>query len=167
MPEAISDSSTLIHLAAIGRLDLLKGFYDEVIITPAVWKEVVLDGQLRPGSREVEEARNNGWIVVISPSNELIVKLLKRELHEGESETIALAVERQPEIVLLDEMEARRVTELYGLRVTGVIGILIRAKFEGEVSSLRHELDRLRDEGGFWIGEDLFDRALKAVKELD
>jgi predicted nucleic acid-binding protein len=41
MQEAISDSSTLIHLAGIGRLELLKEFYERILITPVVWKEVV------------------------------------------------------------------------------------------------------------------------------
>ena len=45
MREAISDSSTLIHLAGIGRLDLLKEFYGMILITPAVWREVVEGGR--------------------------------------------------------------------------------------------------------------------------
>ncbi|MHC1624013.1 MAG: hypothetical protein ACXQTR_05435 [Candidatus Methanospirareceae archaeon] len=46
MPEAISDYSTLIHLAGIGRLKLLKEFYGKILITPAVWGEVVVAGQV-------------------------------------------------------------------------------------------------------------------------
>jgi hypothetical protein len=134
MPEAISDSSTRIHLAAIGRLDLLRAFYERVIIPPAV------------------------WIEVIAPSNEDFVLLLKRELHSGESESIALAIELRPDVVFLDEREARKVTKLYQLETTGVIGVLIRAKLEGKVDSLQLELDRLRTEAGFWIG----DRAVRA-----
>jgi len=41
MPLVISDSSTLIHLAAIGRLTLLKEFYGKVVIHAAVWREVL------------------------------------------------------------------------------------------------------------------------------
>ena len=47
MPEAISDSSTLIHTARIGRLGILKNFYDLILITPGVWKEVVEEGRGR------------------------------------------------------------------------------------------------------------------------
>ena len=68
-------------------------------------------------------------------------------------------------MVFLDELEARRVANVYGLRKTGVIGILIRAKLEGRVTSLREELDKLRIEAGFWIGEPLYRRALQAVAE--
>jgi len=54
---------------------------------------------------------------------------------------------------------------MYGLSRTGVIGILIRAKREGEIESLRAELDGLRDLGGFWIEDRLYHRALVAVGE--
>ena len=50
MPEAISDSSTLIHTARIGRMDILESFYDVIRITPGVWKEVVEEGHGRPGN---------------------------------------------------------------------------------------------------------------------
>jgi predicted nucleic acid-binding protein len=45
------------------------------------------------------------------------------------------------------------------------IGILIRAKLEGKVASLREELDRLRREAGFWMGDEIYWEALKAVAE--
>lgn len=68
MPKAISDSSTLIHLATIDRLDLLHEFYDTLMITPAVLREVVEEGRGRSGALEikkkVEEGRVKGgfWI---------------------------------------------------------------------------------------------------------
>jgi len=60
MQEAISDSSTLIHLAGIERLELLKESYEKILITPEVWKEVVEEGKERPGAREVKEAHKSG-----------------------------------------------------------------------------------------------------------
>lgn len=165
MQEAISDSSTLIHLAGIGRLELLELFYGKILITPAVWKEVVVDGGGRPGAREVKEAHESGWVEVIAPGNKSVVRLLERELHKGEAETIALAIERRSEVIFLDESEARRVADVYGLSKTGVVGILIRAKLEGRVAQLREELDRLRGKAGFWIGDEIYWRALNAVME--
>ncbi|KAF5416614.1 MAG: hypothetical protein C5S49_04490 [Candidatus Methanogaster sp.] len=44
MPEAISDSSTLIHLAGIGHLKLLKEFYGNILITPAIWIDYKTEG---------------------------------------------------------------------------------------------------------------------------
>lgn len=165
MPAVVCDSSTWIHLARINRQSLLRDFHGMVIVVPAVWKEVVDEGEGRPGSSEMRDARSLGWVEVIVPKNGPLVKLLQRELHEGESETIALAVEHQAELVFLDESDARKVARVYGLKVSGVVGILIRAKLGGKIESLQDELERLRDDGGFWIGNDVFRRALKAVGE--
>lgn len=165
MPGAICDSSTLIHLAKIGRLHLLREFHKKIFIAPAVWREVVQEGRDWPGSSEVKQGRQAGWIDVVDPSNQTLIHFLRKDLHEGESETIALAVEVKPEIVFLDESEARRIAKVYGFNITGVIGILIRAKREGLISSLREELDKLRNEAGFWIGDDVYRKALCASEE--
>ena len=106
-----------------------------------------------------------GWIEIAAPADKSLVSLLKRDLGDGESEVIALAVEHRASLVFLDESEARRIAELYGLTKTGVIGILIRAKREGQIPLLRTELDRLREPGGFWIEDGLYHRALAAVGE--
>jgi predicted nucleic acid-binding protein len=165
MPVAVSDSSTLIHLAVLGRLVLLREFYGQVLIPPAVWKEVVEEGKGRAGGREVEEAARSGWLRVIAPANEPLVRLLKRDLDAGEAEAIALAVEQQADMVLLDESDARRVAGVYGVPKSGVLGLLVRGRLEGKLPSLRQELARLRQDAGFWIDEDLCRRALEAVGE--
>ena len=72
MQGAISDSSILIHLAGIGRLELLKEFFGKIFIIPAVWN--VEEGKERPGAREVKEAHEYGWIEVIAPTNESVIK---------------------------------------------------------------------------------------------
>jgi len=165
MPTAIADSSTLIHLAGIDKLDLLKRFHKGITIPSAVWREVVEQGKNRPGSEAVKRARQAGWIEVVTPNNQDLVKALGQELDQGEAETIALAVERQAEIVFLDESEARHVAGLYNLEVTGAIGVLIRAKRAECIPSLKPELDRLQAETGFWIHPRLYREALRAVDE--
>jgi predicted nucleic acid-binding protein len=161
----VSDSSTLIHLAAIGRLVLLKEFYECITVPPAVWREVVDQGKGRAGGVEVEEACQAGWIEVLAPANVGLLRLLQRDLDDGESEVIALAVEQRADLVLLDESDARRTADVYDLPKTGIIGLLIRAKQEGHIDSLKAELDRLLHQGGFWIEERLYNRALHAVGE--
>lgn len=114
---------------------------------------------------KVEEARQAGWIEVVSSEDKSLLRLLRRDLDEGEAEVIALAVNQQADLVLLDESAARRIAELYGLVKTGVVGVLMRAKREGRVQSLQAELDKLRYQAGFWIEEGLYYQALHAVGE--
>jgi len=123
MPMVISDSSTLIHLAKIGRLDLLKKLFDRIVITPTVWQEVVERGGGRAGASEVSDALSKGWLEIIAPRDMILFPLLKSELDDGEAEVIALAVECKADMILLDESEARRIANIYGLSKTGVIGI--------------------------------------------
>lgn len=72
MPLVISDASTLIHLATIGRLALLNKFYAQITITPSVWREVVEEGAGRSGAQELANARAEGWLEVIAPRDEAI-----------------------------------------------------------------------------------------------
>lgn len=163
----IADSSTLIHLAAIERLDLLRDFYGTVVIPEAVWRESVLQGEGKPGVSRIEKAREDGWLQV-QPITEKYLRLsLAQKLDEGEAEVITLAIERQASLVLLDEAEARHMAGVFGLTKTGVIGVLIRARSEGRISSLRSELDALRSRAGFWIEANLYRKALLAVGEAE
>ena len=165
MASAVSNASPLIHLAAIGRFSLLRDFFDEVLIAPSVWCEVVDEGGGRPGTQEIEDGADAGWIRVVALSDDKLARSLRRDLDDGEADSIALAVESSPSVILLDESEARRVAGLYSLTKTGVVGLLIRAKNEAKIASLREELDRLRGMAGFWLYDDLYEQALQAVLE--
>lgn len=165
MPSAVSNASPLIHLAAIGRFALLKEFFDEVLIPPSVWCEVVDEGHGCPGMQEVQNAANSGWIRVASLSDDKLARFLRRDLDDGEADSIALAVETAPSVTLLDESEARKVADIYSLNKTGVVGLLIRAKNEQKIASLKEELDRLRDDAGFWLHDDLYQEVLHAMGE--
>jgi len=163
MDLVVSDSSTLVHLAVVGRLGLLKVFFEHVTVPLAVWREVVEQGGGRAGALEVEQAHRAGWIKIAAPVDTALLQFLRRDLDDGEAEVIALAVEREATLVLLDEADAREAADLYDLPKTGVSGLLIRAKRERHIELLRPELDRLLHEGGFWIEASLYNRALDAV----
>jgi predicted nucleic acid-binding protein len=159
MPRAVSNSSPLIHLSAIGRLSILHRFAS-IYIPPAVWREVVEEGGARPGAVEIRQARNSGWISVMEPVNTDLVRLLEQDLHAGEAESIVLALETKPDVLLLDEAEARRIAGLYNIPITGIIGLLMQGMKEGRVASLQEEMDLLRNQGGFWIHDALYKRIL-------
>jgi predicted nucleic acid-binding protein len=80
------------------------------------------------------------------------LRLLKRDLDDGEAAVIALALERGADLVLIDESDGRRIADLYGLPKTGVLGLLLRA-------------EKLRQRGRFRIEERLVRQALHAAGE--
>ncbi len=157
----VSDSGPLIHLSQIGRLYLLKEFFGEVLIPPAVYREVVIEGRGRPGSREVKEAQ---WIRVVEIRDKRLKNILQLVLDEGESEAIVLALETNANLVLLDDREARIQAKKLRLHVAGTLGILLRAKRLGLVESLREELNKLKD-AGFRISKNLEEELLKIARE--
>jgi len=77
------------------------------------------------------------WIKVQDvPSSSLLTTLLAF-LDKGEAEAIALAVEVDADLILLDESDARRIAELYNFRKTGLLGVLINAKQQGRIQSVK------------------------------
>ena len=142
----------------------MRKFFDEILVPPAVC-EVVDEGRGRPGAVEAGRASQEGWLRVVPLQNDALAKSLKRTIDDGEAEAVALAVQETPDVVLLDETEARKEAAVHGLVKTGVVGLLIRAKKLGSVGSLKEVLDRLRGEGGFWIDDALYRVALRAVDE--
>ncbi len=157
MPVTVSDSSTLIHLAGIGRLDLLRLFYGTVWIPRAVFREVVLEGGNRPAARMVAAAVNEGWIQVATeqlPEAQILQQSDK--LHAGESEAIALLQARDAGgLLLMDEAHSRNLAHERRIAVTGILGVLLRAKQEGMIPSLSVELERLRQDSGFYLHDEL------------
>ncbi len=149
MPEIISNSSPIIHLAKIGRLNLLHEFYETITVPNAVYEECVTEGRER---EEISAIRNADWLHVCNVTNRNLVRLLISELDRGESEAIALALEKNAGLILLDDAEAREKARIYNLNITGVIGILLRARHEGKIRSFREVMDQLISTG-FWIGE--------------
>ena len=97
------------------------------------------------GSHEVAAA---GWIERHSVQNETLVTALRRDLHRGEAETIALALELGANLVLLDEREGRHAGQRLELRVAGVVGVLLDAKSQRAVDAIRPHLDALRHKAG-------------------
>lgn len=158
----ISNTSPITNLAAIGEFDLLHRLYGEISIPKAVWEELHASGQDWPGSLEVENAP---WVIQRIAQNSTLVEALSRDLDRGEAESIALAIELQADLVLLDEREGRRMARRLGLNVIGVLGILLEAKHKGYLPGIKPMLDRLRQTAGFFMTEDLIQGILLAAGE--
>jgi hypothetical protein len=161
----VCNSSVLIALSAIGKLDLLRKRCEDakLLIPKAVWREVVEEGRGQPGAQDVATA---DWIEIGEVESQIAVKVLLSQLDYGEAEVIVLAQEKGADLVLLDEKEARELAERLGLKVLGTLGLLIWAKRERLIGSIREQLDALRERAGFWISPELYEQALKEAGEL-
>ena len=159
----VSNSSVLINLARIGKLDLLHELYGELVIPEAVWQEVVIKGAGQPGTDEVKAAT---WIKKHVNTNKQLVHALRQDLDAGEAEAIAVASEVKAELLLMDERLGRETAHHLGLRYIGLIGVLIEARRRGLISAVKPHLDALRDMAGFRIRDELYLRVLRDEGEV-
>jgi predicted nucleic acid-binding protein len=162
---AVADSSVIIHLAAIGRLGLLRQFHGSLQVPPAVWDEVVTQGQGRPGSQELTKAVADGWVAVATPKSSVQMPTGGATLHAGESEALRLAASSAGLPLLMDEAAGRAVAASLGIPVMGTIGILVAAKHSGLIPQLKPVLEQLRNPGGFRLSAAVFQHALALVGE--
>jgi predicted nucleic acid-binding protein len=87
------------------------------------------------------------------------------DLDRGEAEVLALALEQQADLVILDERLARHHARRLGLPLTGTLGVLLRAKQQGLVPSVRILVDELQ-RSGIWLSARVVDEALSLAGEL-
>ena len=156
----VSNTSPILNLALINRLSLVQEQFNTIIIPKGVLEELRVEENL-PGSKKILDAMDAKWLQVEEVQDSVTLRILKRELDAGEAEAIALALENRSKWVLLDESEARRIAKDIGLRVTGVLGILLRACRQERIPSLRAEMENLRERAGFYISNQLFEDLLK------
>jgi predicted nucleic acid-binding protein len=157
----VSNTSPILNLAIVGQLDLLRQQFGQIQIPPAVLDELKI-AEARPGSQAVQVAITAGWIQVQPVSNQSFVQLLRQTQDGGEAEAISLALELQAERILLDERDGRKVAKSLGLQVTGVLGVLLRAKESGELPSLQPVIEKLTQNAGFRVAPELLARVLEA-----
>ena len=83
------------------------------------------------------------------------MNLLRHDLGAGESEAIVLARETGADFVLMDERLGRSAARNLGLKVVGLVGVLIEARERGLISDANELIDQLHRQAGFWISADL------------
>ena len=86
MAAVVSDASVLIFLSAVGKFDLLRLLYGQILVPMAVWREVADDRTSRPGADEAIAARSSGWLIVADTTNRPLVRQLEQMLDGGEAE---------------------------------------------------------------------------------
>ncbi len=115
------------------------------MIPDTVYEEL-LHGKDKPGFTELTQVQ---WIQKVSVKDRASVTQLQESLHLGESEAIALAREIGADLVILDDARAREIAEAMGIRVVGLLAVLLDAKRKGLITQVRPLLEALRQQGFF------------------
>ncbi len=157
MRKVVSNTTPLIALADIGHLDLLQKLYGEILIPEAVLDEI----KTEPAKTVVN---NSSWIKVKKIKKNDEKSLFRAKLHAGEVEVMILADEMNADLLLMDDNAAKKTAKFLGMTVTGTLGILIRAKKEGYIPTVRPLLDALLADG-LYISDAVRDYVLEAAGE--
>jgi predicted nucleic acid-binding protein len=158
----VSDTSPLLNLARISRLELLPQLYGEVLIPSAVFDELTASKRDLPPAIDFAA---EPWLIVATPHDQNRVQELRDELDPGEAEAIVLAIERRAGLLLMDERRGRRTATAAGLKVTGLLGVVVTAKQAGFIEQAKPILDQLIQLARFWIGSDLYAEVLAELGE--
>jgi predicted nucleic acid-binding protein len=161
---AVSNTSPISNLAWIVRLDLLHEQFREVWIPKAV--ETELRQIPDPAAiKTIDAALAAGWLKSRAATDAALVNLLMVELHAGESEAIALALDVKADRLLIDEREGRTRARQLGLPVTGVLGVLLRAKRDRRINAVKPEIEALKSKARFFVAHALEHEILRAAGE--
>jgi predicted nucleic acid-binding protein len=152
----VSNSSPLIALAKIEKLGILE--YD-IVIPKAVFNETT-----EPEKEYMKELYEWGKDKVVGVKNRKAVEYLELIVGKGEAETIVISEELNADAVLIDDLKARKIARLRGLKVIGTIGVLLDAKERGRVHEVKPLLEELM-KNKIRISEELHDHALELATE--
>jgi predicted nucleic acid-binding protein len=141
----ISDTSCFIVLSNIGELHLLQRLYGEVITTPEIAREY--GGELPD------------WVNIREASDKSRQKILESQIDIGESSAMALAMEISDSTLILDDYKARKIASRLGLKFTGTVGVIIKAKKRGLIPLIKPLLERIK-QTDFRMSEELETLAL-------
>ena len=138
----VSDTSVVTSLIQIGQMTVLQELYGAVLIPQAVHRELVRSHSSLPAFLETREVLNRE-----------MVNRLAADLDLGEAEAIVLAKETRADLLLMDEKLGRQAAVREGVAITGLMGVLVEAKHQGLVGSVREFVARLEDEAGFRVSD--------------
>ena len=158
----VSDTSPILNLARIGRLELLPQLYRQVLIPSAVFAELNVSER---DPTPVIDPVSRPWLIVAIAEDRNRVQELRKNLDAGEAEAIVLAIERRADLLLVDERRGRSTARAAGIAVTGLLGVVAKAKQAGLIDLAKPVLDDLIQTARFWIGPGLYKEVLEQLGE--
>ncbi len=159
MTVIVSDTSPITSLIQISQLDLINKVFGNVVIPDTVYIELCRV----PNQKNILD--NQSWIFVQKAHDRQKVASLELELDAGEAEAIVLALEIRADYLLIDEWQGRKKAEKLGVKIIGVLGLLLRAKHEGIIPEVKFIMDELIYQAEFRIHPTLYQQVLKSAGE--
>ena len=145
--KVVSDSTSLIHLGKIGKIDLLKRLFEKIIIENEVYKEIIEKGRMYSEVPMIKKLIEEGFILIKEATKQIEMP----NLHEGEKKTISLCKELNIKNILIDEEEGFNVAtmlDLTPIRTTSILIILLDKKIIN-FSEYKESLKGLSESGYF------------------
>ena len=153
----IGDSSALIALCVVDKLELLEELYGTFYVPQAVYNEVTQVG--KPQSDKLKKFLQNRV-------KKVNLNLTKLGLGLGELEAITLYKELKASVLLIDDSRAKKYAVLNNVRVIGSLGILIKAKEHRHIGKIKPFLETIM-KSGIYISDKLIVQVLEICDELD
>lgn len=141
----ISDTSCLIALSNIGLLHILKDLFQEIIITNEVKDEF---GGALPA-----------WIKIRAAKDSVRKKELEAILDKGEASSIALSLEIENSLLIIDENKGRKIANSLNIQIIGTIGVLILADKKKLIKDLLSVILKLVN-NGFRLSDSLINKII-------
>lgn len=160
MPKVIVNSTPIIVLSNINQLELLQKLYNDIYIPQAVYDEVT-----EKEDSACLQIKSCNWIHVCKIKNESEKRMYQAKLHDGEVEVMILAKENPLDTtVIIDDNAAKKIAKFLGLKVTGTLGIILKAKQQKLISSVTTIMNQLI-QNGFYITSEIYDLVKNAAGE--
>ncbi|MDM3846641.1 MAG: DUF3368 domain-containing protein [Aphanizomenon gracile PMC649.10] len=156
----VVNTSPLLYLYQVGCLELLQNLYTRILTPPAVIQELAVgknQGINVPDINAIE------WIS-ITPVKSISLIPAVIDLGQGEAEVLALGLENPGSLLIFDDQLARRMANIYKLKYTGTLGVLVKAKKLGYLSSVASVITMLREQG-MWLTDNIINDVLRLAGE--
>ena len=158
----VSNTTPISNLLHLQLLELLGKIFGKVMIPQAVYDEV---NTFWEQDALWQKCIADAVVDVVPVADALLVRQLKMNLHSGEAEVIALALEQKADLCLIDDRDGRLIAQSNGLVISGTIGFLIKLKQRNLIPQITPLLDTLRNDFHFWISDELYMTAVNLAAE--
>jgi predicted nucleic acid-binding protein len=156
----VVNASPLIYLSHVGLIDLLRIEGSIVHVPRTVSEEILRRGPEDPTALALKTTEWLQEVDPVPPSS----KVLFWRLGLGETSVLSWALAHPGSIAIIDDLAARRCSEVLGIPFTGTLGVVLRAKQKGVLPAARPAIEKLLAAGMYLSGK-IIDQALALVDE--